>query len=290
MRISSCCFAAVIAVISIYIPSSLYAQNAAAFVGVAEMPEAPLPQVASLGSSLKDSTSSTPAKATISNEKSQHDIAEKQIKEAEKQRLLGVLPSFNVSYRFDAVSLTAGQKLRLAFRGAIDPATFGTAFLVAGYSEGMHDNIGFPWGAKGVLERTGAAYLDIFDGSMIGTGILPALLHQDPRYFRMGHGSTVRRTFYAIANNFVCKHDKSGRWEPNYSNMGGNISAGALSNFYYPSSGSSVGKMFANGAIVTIEGGMGTIVNEFWPDISRKLLHKDPTHGLDAQMHEIKPK
>ena len=30
--------------------------------------------------------------------------------------MLGVVPSFNVSYRSDAVSLTEGQKIRLAFR------------------------------------------------------------------------------------------------------------------------------------------------------------------------------
>jgi len=34
---------------------------------------------------------------------------------------------------------------------------------------------------------------------------------------------------------------------------------------------------------VTAEGGAGSIFQEFWPDISRKFLHKDPTHGLDAE-------
>jgi hypothetical protein len=28
----------------------------------------------------------------------------------------------------------------------------------------------------------------------------------------------------------------------------------------------------------------GGIFQEFWPDISRKVLHRDPTHGLDAQL------
>jgi hypothetical protein len=35
--------------------------------------------------------------------------------------------------------------------------------------------------------------------------------------------------------------------------------------------------------IVTAEGGVGSVFQEFWPDISRKLFHKDPTRGLDAQ-------
>ena len=148
--------------------------------------------------------------------------------------MLGILPSFNVSYRSDAVSLTAGQKMRLAFRTSIDPVTFGTAFLVGGYHEADND-LGFGWGIKGYAQRAGAAYLDTFDSNMIGNGILPALLHQDPRYFRMGHGSqpplAVRRSAA-----FICKHDNTGKWEPNYSNVLGNIAAGAISNLYYPGS------------------------------------------------------
>ena len=90
------------------------------------------------------------------------------------------MPAFNTSYLSDAVSLTAGQKMRLAFRSSIDPVTFAVSFVVAGYHEGMHDDVGFPWGIKGYGERSGAAYLDAFNGGMIGNGILPAILHQDP--------------------------------------------------------------------------------------------------------------
>jgi hypothetical protein len=35
--------------------------------------------------------------------------------------------------------------------------------------------------------------------------------------------------------------------------------------------------------IVTAEGAFGAMFQEFWPDISRKLFHKDPTNGRDAQ-------
>ncbi|MGD0731251.1 MAG: hypothetical protein ABR956_08300, partial [Terracidiphilus sp.] len=70
---------------------------------------------------------------------------------------------------------------------------------------------------------------------------------------------------------------------PNYSNVGGNIIGGAISNLYYPPSDSGFGLAISNGLIVTAEGGIGSVFDEFWPDISRKLLHKDPTHGLDAE-------
>lgn len=104
------------------------------------------------------------------------------------------------------------------------------------------------------------------------------------RYFRLGHGTKTHRLFYAIATTVICKHDNTGRWEPNYSNVAGNIISGAISNLYYPSSNSGFGQTIANGLTVTAEGTIGGVFDEFWPDISRKLFHKDPTHGLDAQM------
>jgi hypothetical protein len=147
----------------------------------------------------------------------------------------------------------------------------------------MDDDKGFGWGIEGYGKRSGAAYLDALDGNMIGNGILPSLLHQDPRYFRLGHGTFTHRLLYSLATNVVCKHDNTGKWEPSYSNIGGNIIAGAISNLYYPSSGSGVGQTFSNGFLVTAEGGIGSVFQEFWPDVSRKILHRDPTHGLDAQ-------
>jgi hypothetical protein len=161
--------------------------------------------------------------------------------------------------------------------------TFGTAFLVSGYHETLDEDTGFRWGIQGYERRTGAAYLDSFVGTMIGNGFLPALLRQDPRYFRLGHGTKRHRLLYALATNVICKHDNTGKWEPNYSNVLGNIASGAISNLYYPPSNTGIGLTISNGLIQTSEGSFGSIFEEFWPDVSRKFLHRDPTHGLDAQ-------
>src|ERR1035437_332565 len=278
------------------LPSCALAQETTSrLIAMNELPEAPQPQQATDGQSQttpqpapsaalgQGSSSSQTGVQQSGDKKSKYEKAEEQIKEEEHQRNIGILPAFNVSYRSDAVSLTAGQKMRLAFRSSIDPVTFGVAFLVAGYHEGMHDNVGFPWGIKGYGERSGAAYLDAFDGGMIGNGILPSILHQDPRYFRLGHGTTTHRLLFALATNVICKHDNTGKWEPNYSNVLGNIASGGIFNLYYPSSNSGIGQTLSNGFIVIAEGGVGSIFQEFWPDVSRKLFHRDPTRGLDAQ-------
>lgn len=257
-------------------------------------PDAPAPQGAGIADSVMEQQQETLSQGSSSSqsappeaqEKTRRERAEEQIQEQEHQRVLGVIPAFNTSYRSDAVSLTAGQKMGLAFRSAIDPVSFAAAFLVAGYHEANADYGGpggFGWGISGYGKRAGAAYLDAFNGTMIGNGILPSLLHQDPRYFRLGHGTVTHRLLYATATTVICRHDNSHRWEPNYSNIAGNIASGAISNLYYPSSDSGVGETISNGMIVSAEGTLGSIFQEFWPDISRKFFHKDPTRGLDDQ-------
>lgn len=262
------------------------------------LPDAPIPQGSPLDpseaallsgnpqSTGQSSSSSQQAPAQWSDTQEERKKAQQQIKEQENQRVLGVLPMFNTSYRSDAVSLTAKEKMALAFRSAVDPIAFATAFVVAGLHESLDDDPGFGWGPEGYFKRSGAAYLDAFDGTMIGNGILPSLLHQDPRYFRLGHGTKMHRFLYASATTVICKHDNTGKWEPNYSNVTGNIISGAISNLYYPSSDSGIGQTIGNGMIVTLEGTAGAIFQEFWPDISRKFFHKDPTRGLDQQARE----
>jgi len=127
-----------------------------------------------------------------------------------------------------------------------------------------------------------ANYADTFIGNMIGNAVLPSLLHQDPRYFRLGYGPKTHRILYALATNVICKHDVTGKWEPNYSNVLGNLIGGGISNLYYPADERGVGNTLENALTVTLEGGVGSALQEFWPDISRKLFHRDPTHGQDA--------
>jgi len=250
-----------------------------------DLPETPQPQ-AEFGSVDLFAQQTSPAQQT-GTEKSQHEKGEEEIKEEEKQRVVGVVPSFNVSYRADTVSLSGFQKLRLAFHSAVDPAAFAAGLVVAGYHQAMDDDTGFGWGLKGYAKRSSAAYLDAADGTMIGNGILPAILHQEPRYLRLGHGTYTHRLFYSIATNFVCPHDNTHKWEPNYSNVLGNIVAGAISNLYYPSGNSGFGLTITNGLIDTGEGTFGTVFEEFWPDLSRRYLHKDPTQGRDAEARAL---
>lgn len=290
-------------------PSFLSAQASPAdsqVIALAELPDAPQPQNQdasqtspaagatqgqdqSQGQDQNGQSTSTQVQAGHSAEqtasqRTDEEKANEQVKQQEKQRVLGIVPNFNLTYLGNqTVSLTVKQKFDLAFHAAIDPVSFVIPFFVAGYNEMLDSDQGFPWGVKGLGERAGAAYLDSFDGNMLGNAILPSILHQDPRYYRLGHGTTTHRILYAASTSFICKHDKTGKWEPNYSNVGGNILGGAISNLYYPPQNTGVGLTISTGFIVTAEGAIGAEFDEFWPDISRHFLHRDPTHGLDAQ-------
>jgi hypothetical protein len=216
-------------------------------------------------------------------QKTRQQEAEEEVKEQEKQRVVGLVPAFNVTYRQDAVPLSPGQKMSLALHSAFDPFAFASAFAESGYHEADDDLKGFSWGFKGYMERTGVAYLDTFAGDMLNNGVFPIIFHQDPRYFRLGYGSKKRRILHSLESNFIAKNDHNGKWGPNYGNLLGNFAAGELSNLYYPSGNTGVGLAATDTVIQIAEGAGGSMFEEFWPDISRKVLHKDPTHGLDAK-------
>ena len=130
---------------------------------------------------------------------------------------------------------------------------------------------GYGQGAQGYGKRLGASYADNFDGTLLGGAVFPVLLHQDPRYFRKGSGSFKSRLFYAVSTTVRCKNDR-GAWEPNYSNVLGNIAAGGISNLYYPSTDRGAGLTLERALTVTAEGAIGTVFVEFWPDISKKVF------------------
>jgi hypothetical protein len=197
--------------------------------------------------------------------------AEVELKQQEQQRIAGVVPNFNVSYNQDAAPLSRKQKLHLAWRTATDPVAFGIAAFDAGLSQAEDDFTGYGQGAQGYAKRFGASYADNFDGTMIGNAIFPILLKQDPRYFRRGQGSFSSRFFYALSTTVWCKND-NGSHGPNYSNILGNLTAGGISNLYYPASDRGAGLTLERGLTVTAYGAFGGLFNEFWPDIARKVF------------------
>ncbi len=200
---------------------------------------------------------------------SSHELAEEQMHVEEKQRVLGVFPNFYTTYVWNAEPLTSKQKFKLALRTSIDPVTFLGAGAIAGIEQWQNDFSGYGQGSEGYAKRYAAAYTDGFVGVMLGGAVLPSLLHQDPRYFYKGTGSIRSRALYAISTVVICKGD-NGRWQPNYSNVLGNLGAAAISNIYYPATDRGVATI-DNALIGTASGAIGALLQEF---VIRKISNR----------------
>jgi hypothetical protein len=212
--------------------------------------------------SLPIAAATTEVQVSVTN----YELAEEQVKIEEKQRVLGVIPNFYVSYRRDALPLRPKQKFELAWKTSIDPVTFAATGAFAGVQEAQNEFSGYGQGAHGYAKRYGAAYGDAV--TMIGGAILPSLLKQDPRYFYKGTGSTRSRILYALANAVICKGD-NGHWQVDYSGILGALAAGGISNLYYPaSSRNGAGLTFENTLIGIGGSGIGNLFQEF---LIRKL-------------------
>lgn len=192
---------------------------------------------------------------------SDEEIATEQVNVEEKQRVLGIFPNFYAVYDPNPVPLTTKLKFRLAVKTATDPVTFLAATFVAGVDQAAHTP-NYVEGAKGYGQRLGANYANGLSDIMMGGAILPTVLHQDPRYFYQGTGTTKSRMLHALSTPFICRGD-SGRREFNYSALGGYASAGALANTYYPVSNRGAG-LFLSTTFIDIGSDMlNGVIQEF---------------------------
>ncbi|MDQ1694244.1 MAG: hypothetical protein QOH85_1779 [Acidobacteriaceae bacterium] len=295
----------VLTIVAAAVPSaSLHAQTA---IASATLPDAPLPQT----SSSQTSSSQAPATQTAplspaQNQapstsrplvppapatKEQQRTADEDLKKAEKQRILGVMPMFQMVNGSDHVlPLRPKQKFQLMWKSSTDPFIFSLDALVALVGQADDSNSGtkivtnpdgtkrvarwgFPQGVNGYFQRFGTSYADTLDGNFWGNAVLPALLKEDPRYFRMGTGSFTRRFLYSASTTVWCRRD-NGKWGPNYANVAGNFISGGISNLYYPSEEGGFEKTTIGALTVTAEGTFGAELIEFWPDIAHHFRKK----------------
>jgi hypothetical protein len=200
-------------------------------------------------------------RTTVSVVYNAEEVATEQVHAEEHQRVLGIIPNFYVVYDRDPEPLPAKLKFHLALKTSFDPVTIVGAGALAAINQ-AGDTPNYRQGWAGYGERYGATAADGVSNIMIGGAILPALLHQDPRYFYQGTGTNKSRALHALVAPLVCRGD-SGRLQPNYSSVGGDLASAALSNAYYPPSNRGAGLVFENVALSTGERMLGTLVQEF---------------------------
>jgi hypothetical protein len=300
MRFRTCLFFASLAagIAAMASPNTLFGQTPGDVpenVALQQLPEAPQPQVvlAKVQSGAPDQSTQQPAPTTppaqtgpaqaapaqessssqagtqqTDTEKSAHDKAEEQLKQQEKQRVMGVMATFNTTTDKNALPLSSGQKFKLFFKSETDPWPFFLAAVVSGIGQADDSYPEWGQGMQGYAKRFGGAYSDAFIGNFFGNAVLPSWWHEDPRYFQKGTGSAMKRFLWAASSTVWCRRDK-GTWGPNYSNVVGNLIGSAIARSYYPASERTVGDTITDGLTVSAEGVVGAEVIEFWPDLVR---------------------
>ena len=208
------------------------------------------------------------------------EMATAQVKLEEQQRVLGLFPNFYISYLPNAAPLSARNKWSLAIRSTIDPINFVLVGASAGFEQASNSFSGYGQGAAGYAKRYGAGFADDAIGTAIGGALLPVLLKQDPRYFWKGTGTMRSRAVYAMTRVVICKGD-NGKWQPNYSNVVGNLASAGLSNLYYPASDrNGAGLTFLNLAIGTGAGALANLYQEFFSRRMTPVAERMPARDL----------
>lgn len=198
--------------------------------------------------------------------------------EPEAGRVLGLIPDNKIVSSQNAATeepLTIREKFALASKDTIDPFTFVLAGFYAGVAQWQNDYPAWRQGAQGYGKRFGAAYADQAIGNFFTEGIVPALAHEDPRYFRKGMGSAWSRIGYAMSRTVVTRSDNGGS-QFNYSEIAGNAASAGMSNLYYPAADRTWGETGEKFAIQVASDSAFNVLLEFWPDMRRAVLKHAP--------------
>ncbi|HEY7391745.1 MAG TPA: hypothetical protein VH640_24730 [Bryobacteraceae bacterium] len=189
------------------------------------------------------------------------------------KRILGIIPNYRTTpATAQYMPISSREKWKLAAQDAFDPGSFILAAGFAGQGALSRNEPSFGHGVPGYARYFAAAYGDVAIGDFMTGAIYPSLLHQDPRYFRLGTGSTGTRLRHAVTQIFWTRTDSGGH-QFNYSEIAGNATAAAIGTAYYPSNRTAGAVASKWGVQVGVDI-LGNILKEFWPDVDRKITHK----------------
>src|ERR1700689_1436859 len=167
--------------------------------------------------------------------KDQKNVQHEQQTGTSKDRIFWTMPNFLTVEDADNIPpLSSGQKFKVVGRSLIDPSEFVLIGFVAGLGQASNSDPSYGQGAQGYAKRYGTAYGDNAIENFMASAVLPSLLHQDPRYYQLGHGGFRRRAGPASERVFITSSD-SGEKQFNFSKIfGSGISASISPVCYHP--------------------------------------------------------
>jgi hypothetical protein len=158
-------------------------------------------------------------------------------------------------------------------RQTYSPYTFIGVAFDAGFAHMTNDWPGYGMGMQGYGKRYGALLADREAQTFFSSFMFASVLHQDPRYFRMGPGHSVwERAAYAASRVLVTR-SASGGSTPNSSLWMGTLLARSLTNAYYPSQERGFSDTMSRVSGSLLSTAQTNLTREFLPDLV-KIFHK----------------
>lgn len=172
--------------------------------------------------------------------------------------------------------LTGSQKFHIFVKDSVSPFNLISAAFNAGISQAVQGRHGYGAGWNAYGSRFGAALANSESSGFFQSFLLPSLLHEDPRYFRLASGGKWHRAGYALSRAMVARTDE-GRHRFNYSEVIGTLVTAGLSNAYYVDSDRTVERTFGTAGLNVFSDAGWNLLKEFGPDLGRRLKRKKKT-------------
>jgi len=180
----------------------------------------------------------------------------------------------------------AKDKFTLLVHDTFDPASFLSAGFNASLDQSADRDAAFGQGAVGYGKRFGADFAGQTTWRFFKDFAYPTVFSEDPRYYRLGHGSGGKRLLHAAAHTFVAYRD-SGKHMFNFSEWMGTVSAVALTSTYHPGDELGFTPIIRQVGFSFVQDMGFDVVREFWPEIAKKFrmpfrdIHEQP--GLETR-------
>lgn len=167
------------------------------------------------------------------------------------------------------------EKFKTGLADSFDYSAFVFVGIQAGIAQATNSYPAFHQGAAGYARYYWHTFADQTDDNLMVESIFPAALHEDSRYYTLGHGGFLKRSAYALSRAVITRTD-SGSATFNFAEIGGAGSAAAISAAYYPAqyrTWTKVGQRWLTNVILDTA---TLYVKEFWPDVNSALSRKKP--------------
>jgi hypothetical protein len=231
----------------------------------ASLPDAPLPQ--NVSSSASQSSASGTAQGSTTPVSASDEGRQ-------TKRILGIVPNFrSVSANQKLPPQSAKEKFVSTFQDSFDYSAITFSAGMAGVAQAQDSYPEFHQGAAGYGRYFWHTFADQTNENFWVEAIMPAALHQDTRYYTLGHGGLLKRGAYSFTRVLVTRGDDQAT-QPNYSEVVGAGIGSSVSSLYYPTvyrTWTKIGQRWLTNVIID---GVTLTFKEFWPDVNNAIFHQ----------------